>query len=134
MAIWPFADVDPTDAGFVAIQQLALRRLLPLDAHDTEFHPNQRVGETWLNEVFARVAAAGYTRQEEPSWPVPTTRRAAAIEVWKAVANQPMRLPPRKSPDDADGDGIADAADPLPWTPGTVSWHAPPDTISSDKM
>ena len=41
LVIWPFADVDPFDPGFVAIQQLALRRLLPLGPSDTRFHPGR---------------------------------------------------------------------------------------------
>ena len=37
VAIWPFADLDPYDPGFAAIQQLALRRLLPIAVNETAF-------------------------------------------------------------------------------------------------
>lgn len=126
LAIWPFADVDPFDSGFVAIQQLALRRLLPLGPSDTKFHPDQHATSVWINKVTAMVAKAGYA---PPSIDVTRTekRRNIAAIVWKHIKSQSIPQPIRKSKLDADGDNIADANDPLPFTPGSISWKVEPD-------
>jgi len=121
LVIWPFADVDPFDPGFVAIQQLALRRLLPLGPYDTKFYPDKPATPAWISEVTATVAKAGY---EPPSIVVTRTekRRNIAVIVWKHIQSQSIPQPTRESKFDADGDDIADANDPLPFTPGSVSW------------
>ena len=126
LAIWPFADVDPFDAAFVAIQQLALRRLLPLGPSDTAFNPDQPATSAWIGEVTGKVRQAGY---DPPIIAVTRTekRRNIAVVVWKHIRSQPIPKPTRKSPADADGDGIADVDDPLPFTPGSVSWKLAPD-------
>lgn len=126
LAIWPFADVDPFDVDFVAIQQLALRRLLPLGSSDTAFEPDKPATSAWMSEVTAKVRAAGYdppsiigTRTEK--------RRSIAVIVWNHIMTQPIPKHFRKSVLDADGDGVADVNDPLPFTPGVVSWKLEPD-------
>ena len=122
LVIWPFADVDPFDSGFVAIQQLALRRLLPLGPSDTSFHPGKPATAKWISEVTAMVGKVGY----KPS-SIDVTgsekRRDIATIVWKHIQSQPIPPPIRKSKFDADGDGIADANDPLPFTSGSISWN-----------
>jgi len=116
LAIWPFADVDPFDPGFVAIQQLALRRVLNLDAIDTAFMPDKPATKAWLGEVLATVGKAGYKPPPLADDP-PATRRDAAIQLWAALSNQPIPELVRKKKDDADGDGIPDASDALPLRP-----------------
>ena len=120
IAIWPFADLDPYDRGFAAIQQLALRRLLPLGAEDIEFRPGDKASQKWQGEVLQRLKQAGLKPPKLP--PEPVNRRQLAILVWDAVEAQPQPPRVRKSPTDADGDKIPDDRDPLPFTPGTVSW------------
>ena len=126
LAIWPFADVDPFDSGFVAIQQLALRRLLPLGPSDTKFHPDKPATSEWISEVTAMVDKAGY---KPPPIVVTRTqkRRNIAAILWRHIKSQPIPQPTRKSKADADGDDIADANDPLPFTPGSISWKVEPD-------
>lgn len=126
LAIWPFADVDPFDPGFVAIQQLALRRLLSLGPSDTSFHPDEPAQPDWINELIETVRNAGY---QPPSIVVTRTekRRNIAVIVWDHIKSQPIPLPDWKIPLDADGDGIADVDDPLPFTPGSVSWQLAAD-------
>ncbi len=125
LAIWPFADVDPLDSGFVAIQQLALRRTLPLMASDTSFRPDQPATATWLSDLTTAIRQAGY----EPATAnvaQAASRREVAIRTWDHLKTQAMPESKRKSPLDADGDGVADAKDPLPFTPGWVSWKRDP--------
>lgn len=125
LAIWPFADVDPYDPGFVAVQQLALRRLLSLKPSDTAFHPDQPASSRWIGDLITTVRDAGYVppalaRRTE-------SRRNIAVAVWNHIKSQPIPKPKRMSELDADGDGIADDSDPLPFTPGSVSWKLDPD-------
>ncbi|MDP6358730.1 MAG: FAD-dependent oxidoreductase, partial [Planctomycetota bacterium] len=126
LAIWPFADVDPFDPGFVAIQQLALLRLLPLGPSDTSFRPDQAATSKWMGDLTAKVAEAGYralqivvTRTEK--------RRNIALIVWNHIKNQPLPRLIHKAENDADGDGIENANDPLPFTPGLSSWILDPN-------
>ena len=125
LAIWPFADVDPFDAGFVALQHLALRKLLSLGPSDTSFHPDKVATPEWIGQVTKSVASAGY---EPPQIVVTRTekRRNIANIVWNHIKSQPTPKFKRHSKEDADGDGIKDQDDPLPLTTGSVSWRIAP--------
>ncbi|MFI4876366.1 MAG: FAD-dependent oxidoreductase [Blastopirellula sp. JB062] len=124
LAIWPFADVDPFDPGFVAVQQLALHRLLTLGPADTSFQPDQPASEAWLKQLLQTIAKAGYAPPKLP--PHQLTRREAAIAIWSALADQPTPDWNRQTPEDADADGILDVSDPLPFTAGAASWRPNP--------
>jgi hypothetical protein len=126
LVIWPFADVDPFDSGFAAIQQLALRRVLPLGPSDTSFRPDEPATSKWISELTATVQKAGY---DPPRIVVTRTekRRNIAVTVWNHIKSQPVPGRSRKSKLDADGDGIVDTRDALPFLPGTVSWEIEPD-------
>lgn len=126
LAIWPFADLDPMAPGFVAIQQLALRRLLPLGPHDTSFHADQPATADWVAELTAKVRAAGYELSQIQQISS-KTRRNVAETVWNQIKGQPAAKLIRNSDLDADGDGIRDTEDPLPFTSGTVSWKLAPE-------
>ncbi|UUO08674.1 FAD-dependent oxidoreductase [Blastopirellula sp. J2-11] len=121
MVIWPFNDVDPYEDGFVAIQQLALRRLFPLAPNETSFRPDAPAEAEWVTAVVKHIQSKGYDCAVTATTP-PQTRRETAIALWKAIQSQPIPAYDRKSPDDADGDGIADTQDALPFTAGETSW------------
>jgi hypothetical protein len=125
LAIWPFSDVDPLQPGFVAIQQLALRRVLNLGPSDTAFGPNDLATKEWLRELEAAISSAGY---EAPPFERmrPATRLTVAIATWNHLKTQSPPKPNRSSKTDADDDGILDDLDPLPFTPGVVSWQPDP--------
>jgi hypothetical protein len=125
LAIWPFADVDPFEKGFVPIQQLALRKLLGLRQSDTQFMPSDPVTPEWQRRVQDAVSGAGYRIPEG----LPTgSRRDFAMSLWDGIRTQPAAPFPSVAKGDADGDGLPDSADPLPFTPGKVSWETDPAT------
>lgn len=126
LVIWPLADVEPTDPGFAAIQHLALRRLLNFGPTDTAFKPDEPADEPWLSELLAGARNAGYKVE---AWkPQPdATRRDVAVQLWKQISALPIPPIERQQADDADGDGVVDSLDPLPFTSGVVSWKLPPD-------
>ncbi len=126
LAIWPFSDVDPFDPGFVAIQQLALRKVLNLGAFDTAFQPDKPPSKAWLSEVLGSIKKGGYVVPLATEKKSPATRRDAAMQLWAAISAQPIPSPNRKSKTDADGDGLPDETDPLPFTVGWKSWQRDP--------
>lgn len=127
LAIWPFADVDPFDEGFVAIQQLALRRVLDLKQSDTSFQPDAIAAPKWMDGVLQAVKEAGYDPPQIALVPR-EKRRSIAQRLWNHLKSQPIQFPKRRSPTDWDGDGLPDREDPLPMTAGTVSWTRDPAT------
>ncbi len=125
LVIWPFADVDPYDPDFVAIQQLALRRLLPLGPADTSFKPDDLATGDWIGAFTTRVEDSGY---KVPEFAVTRNerRRTIARVSWEHVKTQPLPKRVFESPDDADGDGIVNAKDPLPFNEKTSTWELDP--------
>ncbi|MDB4743302.1 hypothetical protein OAF98_02350 [Planctomicrobium sp.] len=125
LAIWPFADVDPFDEDFAAIQQLALRRALPLNQDSTIFQPDEPAIEKWLKELEDSVRTSGYKipplvhMKDKP-------RREVVASVWKEIQHEPVQFLKSVNMDDADGDGVINTEDALPFTPGEVSWIRQP--------
>lgn len=120
LAIWPFGDMDPRDKGFYAIQQLALRRLLGLKQADTLFKPDNPATESWLQRLKATWQNAGACFPTD--LPIKNkTRRDIAIQLWEAAKSH---LPGTN----LDNDELEDALDPLPFTPGRISWMMAPNT------
>jgi len=125
LAIWPFADVDPFDVDFVAIQQLALRRALPLYQDSTAFHPDKPATAKWLIELENSVRSSEYKisalehLKDKP-------RRSVVAFVWKEIQGQPAQFLKSVLTNDADGDGIINSEDALPFTPGEVTWARQP--------
>ena len=87
LAIWPFADVDPYEEGFVAIQHLALRRVLDLKASETSFQPDLEATDEWRQRVSDAVGIQGYSM---PDIPGGGTRRSFAIQLWEVLRRQPI--------------------------------------------
>ena len=123
LAIWPFGDMDPRDEGFDTIQQLALRRLLGLKPADTLFKPDNPATEGWIQQIKPTWQKAGVCFPADLQIQN-KTRREVAIQLWEAAkSHQPSPLQGNQ-----DGDELEDAVDPLPFTPGRVSWELDPTT------
>ena len=122
VALWPFADIPPENDAFPAVNQLAVRGLLPLGPYDTSFGAGNAPSADWLLALSNRVVAAGYTLPAGALTPAPATRGAAAVAVWGALSSQSSPAWPRLSADDADLDGVPDSADPLPFSTNASSW------------
>ncbi|MBA2115244.1 FAD-dependent oxidoreductase [Bremerella alba] len=122
LVVWPFADVDPFEPGFAAIQQLALRRLLELGPADVTFRADDPAADSWYAQVISNAAKQGYDVSALSEKPVPATRREAARQIWAVLAKQSTPNWNRLDSHDADVDGVPDENDPLPYTPGWKSW------------
>lgn len=122
VAVWPFADLAPEHDAFPAVNQLAVRGLLPEGPYDTYFRADSEPQAKWLEALSNRVVTAGYALPPAALSPPPATRGAAAIAVWSALAPQPDPAWVRLSPEDADLDGLPDAKDPLPFNTNAVYW------------
>ena len=86
LVIWPFADLDPYDPDFAAIQQLALRRLFPMEASDTSFDPEQNPTPEWVAGISASLEESGY----ELECPKGKTRREVARKLWRQLESHPL--------------------------------------------
>ncbi|GAA4421121.1 FAD-dependent oxidoreductase [Bremerella cremea] len=126
LAIWPFADVDPLEPGFAAIQQLALRRLLPLGPASTSFDADAPATSEWTEQILLNAKEQGYDVTLLASDRLNGSRRDVAVAIWKVLQQQPTHPWRRQSKQDADLDGLVDADDALPFTTGTVSWKSDP--------
>ena len=120
--LWPFRDATPEHPSFEAIQQLAIRRMIPLDPREINFRPDEPADDEWRAAVLEAT-----TRQLAAPLPgVPNdeslTRGQFAVRWWKRV--QTLRLKPweRRESSDADQDGIPDLDDPLPFSVESTSW------------
>ncbi len=126
LVIWPFADVDPLEPGFAAIQQLALRRLFELGPGDTEFIPEADASIPWYEQILSNAELQGYDVSTLRTVPIPATRRGAAQQIWNVLKSQPTPNYKRLEEKDADADGIPDTVDPLPYNSGWKSWKHDP--------
>ena len=127
LAVWPFADMEPLDPGFAAVQQLALRRVLNLGPADTKFEPEKKATARWITEVLTATKEAGYGELKLEIGPGLVSRRQVAMRLWSKLASLPAPPIVRQSPDDADGDGVPDDRDALPFCADVSSWRLPPD-------
>ncbi len=122
--LWPFGDLEPEHPAFVAVNQLAVRHVLPLGADQIDFKPGEPAEPEWRKEVLKRLQRV---KQIDRLPAVPRhvrTRGEFARWVWAQVARLPERpFPAARAPGDADADGVPDLRDPLPYTPGESSWH-----------
>lgn len=128
--LWPFGDLDPRHPSFVAVNQLAVRRLIPVGPYDIEFHADQLATEQWQEQFVSHINRQGVELSEELSVEHDATRGDVALAVWKHIKSKKLPNPDRQQSNDADGDLIIDTEDPLPWKTGSTSWDGwlpPPD-------
>lgn len=126
VALWPFRDLPPEHAAFEAINLLAACGLQPLRREEVDFRPDDSATSEWMKAVveqtrrrLANPAALNEANLlKNPAW----TRAAFAKAWWELIRELPLQAVARKTPDDADGDGIGDVDDPLPLNPQRTSW------------
>ncbi len=126
LVLWPFADVEPELPEFEAIQQLALRRLLPLAQSTINFDPKALATDEWINKVRKRVEEFGYSAP--PTLRTGSRSRGNVAKIlWSHLIDQDIPKHVRLAPNDADLDGITDELDPLPFNPKSYSWEKDPN-------
>lgn len=118
MLLFPYRDLPADHGAFVAINRLAARGWLPVERREVDFRPDEPASPEWRDAV---IALSDPPRAEAPA-DASTTRGDFARLVWEAVKDRPLSPWPRQAPDDADGDGVFDRDDPLPWDPSPTSW------------
>ncbi|MCF7788857.1 MAG: FAD-dependent oxidoreductase [Prosthecobacter sp.] len=115
MLLWPYRDLPADHAAFVAINRLAARGVLPQSRREVDFLPDAPATQEWRDAVLRLCTGYDFNLISRDG----LTRGEFAQALWKATRAQPPPAWPRVKPDDADGDGIPDLNDPLPFTPGT---------------
>jgi hypothetical protein len=129
--LWPFRDLSPKHPAFIAANLLAVRGGLPLGPTDVDFRPDEKATGQWRDAVVDLSLAHAKTDRAKPT---PAQREMSrgefVIDWWAKIKDLPQRALQRKRPGDFDGDGIADANDPLPTGASRTSW---PDATTSPK-
>ncbi len=127
--LWPFRDLEPDDPSFVAANQLAVRGALSLDPRNPVFDAEAPVTDEMCFEAQLN---AIITKRFRTFDHFGANTRGVLVELlWHAIHDLPDRPFHRVGPEDADGDGILDADDPLPFAAGRSYW--PEMALPADK-
>ncbi|QDU80582.1 FAD dependent oxidoreductase [Polystyrenella longa] len=118
--LWPWRDLEPEHPAFVAVNQLSIRKLLPLDPVEVAFQADQPAEESWKQELL-KISQDHFDATELSLPEGKFTRGELATYWWDVVRLLDFGFP-HQQPGDQDGDEIADAQDPLPFTTGISSW------------
>lgn len=116
LLIWPFRDLDPVQPSFVAVNRLAAIGALPLESDDVDFRSQDRASTAWQQQVMQRTQKAKIVPDNLMDPIGSVTRGEFCVTWWQAVEHLPDRPFLRSSASDADGDGIHDEDDALPFT------------------
>jgi hypothetical protein len=120
LLLWPYRDLPANHPAFVAINRLAARGLLPQSRREVDFQPDAPATSDWQRAVLQLCTDYDFNLLQ-PNDAKPT-RGDFAQQLWKLIENQPPPAWPRQKPDDADGDGVPDLNDPLPFNAANSSW------------
>lgn len=124
MLLFPYRDLPADHPACIAINRLAARGWIPVSRREVDFQPDAPAAPEWR----AKVLELAGVEAPEPGDAKEMTRGEFAAHVWEIVKDLPLDPWPRNSPDDADGDGVTDTEDPLPFTSKAQSW---PDSSDS---
>lgn len=120
--LWPYRDLPADHSAFVAINRLAARGLFPQSRREVDFRPDAPATPDWRASVLSLCDAY----KDVSTLQEPLTRGEFARELWKSIGSQPPPKWPHRHPDDADGDGIVDQNDALPYSRENETWPRPP--------
>ena len=129
LQLWPWRDLPADHPAFVAINRLGAIRAIPHEPRAVDFRPEEPAELKWRHSI---VLESMETKNIAGEMLIPgekMTRGEFCQVWWKAIRNRMNPRVDRKSPTDADGDGIADQDDPTPFTSALpVVWkvEAPP--------
>ncbi|MFT7639394.1 MAG: hypothetical protein ACI9G1_001130 [Pirellulaceae bacterium] len=117
LQIWPFRDIRPEQTSYVAINRLAAINALPLGIRDVDFRPDTPATTEWRAVVVSLSANAKILPSNIEPPRAEMSRGEFCRHWWELVRELPDQRLERRSPTDADGDGIKDEDDALLFTP-----------------
>ena len=121
MLIWPFRDIKPADASFVSVNRLAAINVFSHKDHEVDFRPSEIAGSEWCKHIVKLSKLSKLIPNSvQPPQTKGLSRGEFCVQWWSTIQEFPNRKLKRISPTDADGDGIEDRDDPLPFTAGEV--------------
>ncbi|MCB9940735.1 MAG: FAD-dependent oxidoreductase [Planctomycetaceae bacterium] len=135
LLIWPFRDLSADHEAFVAVNRLAARGALPLEARDVDFRPDDVASMQWSTQVLNLVSKSKVTRHLSLTSNSEATRGEFCRELWEQIEELPDVPFVRLSPEDADGDGVLDINDPSLFTKGEpILWRVAPPSPEQDGL
>lgn len=134
LQLWPFRDLDPDHSAFVAINRLAALGIRVHDEDEVDFRPEEPAAAQWRDAMLERTV----NQIDGPvsvRLPESVSRGEFCRQLWEQIQASRWRAFSRRSPDDADGDGIPDRDDPTLFTPGEpIVWSIrPPKPLGPDQ-
>ncbi len=117
LQLWPYRDLLADHLAFVAINRLAARGMFPHEPTAVDFEPDRHATAEWRAIVVAATReSTGTVQLPEPS-AADMTRGEFCVDWWNLIRDVSPVAYQRLKLRDADGDGIPDANDPIPFTP-----------------
>lgn len=120
LLLFPWRDLSADHAAFVAINRLSALNCVPIDVRDVDFRPDEPAAEEWSIALQKNMEQqVPHLRLKKFALPPNATRGELCEFWWAAIKHTPLKqfTPfPRHAVNDADGDGIADTDDALPFS------------------
>jgi hypothetical protein len=124
--LWPFRDLEPEHPAFEAANLLAVRGGLPVHPRKADFQPDAAATSEWKAKALELTLATKRTMSDFEISDLKLgrneTRGEFARRLWNAIRNLPDRPFERVGSEDADGDGVPDDRDALPFSARDSSW------------
>ena len=126
LLLWPWRDLSTGLDAFVAINRLSALGCIPAEDTEVDFLPDEKATDEWKAEVLALTARQFPGADELKVVSDPEMTRGSFCQTWWSAIEAASLAPvpfPREEPADADGDGIPDLDDALPFTANTpIVW------------
>ncbi len=130
--VWPFRDLEASDPAYTAANMLAVHGCLPLAADDVKFRSKDIATSDWTANVVRLTNQQLTSVQPLPALASEISRGEFVTQWWDVVQNASWKPYQRLSQHDADGDGVADRDDALPFDSSNVSFPVPSLSADSD--
>lgn len=132
--VWPFRDLEASDPAFTSASMLAIQGCLPLAADVVEFRSGDMATPEWIADVVRLTSQQLEAEQPLPDVAAEISRGEFVRRWWKLVRNAEWKAYRRDSEQDADGDGVRDQDDALPFDSTNVSFSVPELSPDSDGL
>ncbi len=134
LLIWPWRDLPAEHEAFVSVNRLSALGCLPIMNTEVDFLPDEPAAADWMEQV-GELTRAQFSGKVEIYAGDESTRGDFCKKLWAIVESASLvpRPFPNLKPGDADGDGIPDIDDALPFTKSApIVWGVNEPTLTPE--